>query len=695
MDKQTFLLEIGCEEIPARFVRDALSQLADRLTSWFQEHRIAFGELKTYATARRLAVLVEEVATQQTDLTEEVRGPAARIAKTPTGEWSKAAAGFARKQGVSVEELQLKEWKGETYVFAKKHLQGQKTAEVLAQSVGEVITQVHFPQTMRWGSDKARFIRPVRWLVCMLGEKVIPIQFAQVTAGNVTNGHRFLGKKRMIPAAELYVDTLREEYVIVEIEERKSMIIRQLQQLEVEQGWLIPVDADLLEEVLFLVEYPTALFGSFEKEFLSLPKEVLITTMREHQRYFPVENAQGELYPHFVTVRNGDTYGLENVAKGNEKVLRARLSDARFFFEEDLKLPIANALETLEKIVFLEELGTMGARVRRIKDIALRLGQLLAWQSDSLQKLERAAEICKFDLATQMVGEFSELEGYMGQIYAEHHQEDPQVAAAVYEHHFPRSAGDRLPQGDIGTLLALADKIDTIAGSFAVGIQPTGSQDPYGLRRRAAGIVQILLQKAWSKIRLIDLITFALDRLEQDDLLQVDRTLVEKDLKQFFIRRMKAVLQEKGTRYDVIEAVLGAVEPEPLLTVKKAEVLMKRTSLEAFKSEVEGFTRAANLAKKAREQSFDRSLLVEEAEQELSQALDEAAERFQEAKSEQDPEQMYQALALMAPHIHFFFDHVMVMVEDPQIRQNRLSLLKEINQLVEQFAAFEYLVFAS
>jgi glycyl-tRNA synthetase beta chain len=695
MDKQTFLLEIGCEEIPARFIRDALQQLADRLTVWLEEHRIAFGEIKTYATARRLSVLVEEVAAQQTDLTEEVRGPAARIAKTPTGEWSKAAAGFARKQGVSVEELQLKEWKGETYVFAHKHLQGQKTADVLAQGVGEVITQIHFPKTMRWGSDKARFIRPIRWLVCMLGETVIPIQFAQVTAGNVTNGHRFLGKQRVIPTAEQYVETLRKESVIVDIEERKEMIVRQLQQLEEEQGWQIPVDEDLLEEVLFLVEYPTALFGSFEKEFLSLPKEVLITTMREHQRYFPVENSEGDLYPYFVTVRNGDTYGLEMVAKGNEKVLRARLSDARFFFEEDLKLPIADALETLERIVFLEELGTMGERVRRIKKIASRLGKLLAWQPDQLQKLERAAAICKFDLATQMVGEFSELEGYMGQIYAEYHQEDPQVAAAVYEHHFPRSAGDRLPQGELGTLLALADKIDTIAGSFAVGIQPTGSQDPYGLRRRAAGIVQILLQKDWSIIRLTDLITFAVDRLEQDGLLKVDRTTVEKDLEQFFVRRMKAVLQEQEIRYDVIEAVLGATEVEPLLTVKKAEVLMERASLEAFKSEVEGFTRAANLAKQAGAHQLDQSLFTEEAEQELAQALYEAAERFQEAKSEQDPHQMYQALALMAPHIHFFFDHVMVMVEDPQIRQNRLSLLKEITQLVQQFAAFEHLVFAS
>ncbi|SFJ08635.1 glycine--tRNA ligase subunit beta [Thermoflavimicrobium dichotomicum] len=695
MDKRDLLLEIGCEEIPARFVQDAIRQLGERMANWLTAHRISYSDIQTFATSRRLTVWVRQVAESQEDVYEEVRGPAERIAKTPDGKWSKAAEGFARKQGVSVEQLELREVKGEVYVFANRHVPGNRTTDELIKGIHEIIAGINFPKTMRWGSDKTRFIRPIRWLVCLFGEEIVPITFAHVRASNISYGHRFLGNKTSIASADQYVDALRQQYVIVDVDERRQLILDQLRQLEEKHNWKIPVDAGLLEEVVFLVEYPTALYGSFSKEFLKLPKEVLITTMREHQRYFPVETKDGELLPYFVTVRNGDDHGIETVAKGNEKVLRARLSDARFFYEEDLKLPIDQAVEKLDRIVFQEDLGTMGDRVRRIHSLALQLGNQLQWDPSRLEKLDRAASICKFDLATQMVGEFSELEGYMGQVYALRHGEDKEVAEAVYEHHLPRSAGDRVPQGSLGTILALADKIDTIVGSFGVGIQPTGSQDPYGLRRRAAGIVQILLQEKWSAVSLTQLIQLALDRLEKEGLLKIEREKVEKEVSQFFALRLKAVMQEQDIRYDVIDAILSADLADLYLAVSKAQVLMEQLERESFKLEVEGFTRTANLAKKAKEVHLHRQELQEPAERDLLQAYDEASEQFNKAREQRDPLMMYQAIAHMVPQIHHFFDHVMVMVEDERVRNNRLALLKEITELVRQYAAFEHIVFAS
>lgn len=695
MNKKDLLLEIGCEEIPARFVDDAVKQLGEKVAAWLTSHRIAYESYVTYATPRRLTVWVKQVAERQEDMNDEVKGPAARIAQTPEGTWSKAAEGFARKQGVSVEQLQLKEFKGETYVFAQIHQPGGHTVDELSKSIHEVFQSLHFPKTMRWGSNRTRFIRPVRWLVCLFGEEMVPVEWAGVTASNKTRGHRFLGSEVELASPAQYVEELRKQYVIVDVEERRELILSQLRQLEEINNWAIPVDPDLLDEVTHLVEYPTALSGSFNQEFLSLPKAVLITTMREHQRYFPVETKEGELLPHFVTVRNGNDQGLEYVAKGNEKVLHARLADARFFYEEDLKLPIEKAVSKLDQIVYQEELGSMGQRVRRIREIALGLGKQMHLDENELKLLSRAAQICKFDLATQMVNEFPELEGIMGKDYALHAGEQPEVAQAVYEHHLPRSAGDEVPTSTAGAILSLADKIDTIASSFGIGIQPTGSQDPYGLRRRAAGVIQILLQEEWSSISLVRLWQLALDELETAGLLKVDRAEVENDLHQFFALRLKAVMQEEQIRYDVIDAVLAAGIEQPSFLLKKAQVLMDQVEREAFKQEVEGFTRVANLAAKAGDTELYKPGLIEPAELALIRALDEASKELDTARKQKDPAAMYTALAQMTPEIHTFFDKVMVMVEDAQVRNNRLALLREITNLVKQFASFELLVFPS
>lgn len=695
MDNRDFLLEIGCEEIPARFVDDAALQLGEKLAQWLHKNRIHFEGYQTFATPRRLSVLVKGVAEKQDDVYNEVKGPNKRIAKTPEGEWSKAAEGFARKQGITTDQLVLKEVKGESYVFAQVHEPGKATHELFLIGVPEVISSLHFPKTMRWGAGKKRFIRPVRWLVCLFGEEVIPITWGGLTADRKTKGHRFLGQEIELVHPQDYENQLRKQFVIVDAQERKSMILDQLHQIEKEKGWSIPINQDLLDEVTHLIEYPTALFGSFDPEFLALPREILITTMREHQRYFPVEALNGDLLPHFITVRNGNEQGLSIVAKGNEKVLHARLADARFFFEEDQKLPIDTAVRKLDHIVYQEELGSLGDRVRRVAQLAFLMADALSISEEEQKHLRRAGEIAKFDLATQIVGEFPELEGIMGRIYALHHGEARAVADAIYEHHLPRFAGDDLPQSRIGTLLSIADKLDAVVASFAIGVQPTGSQDPYGLRRKAAGIVQILLQEEYHSLSLKQNIQWAIQLLKEANLVKVDKTELEKDLTQFFALRLKTVLQDEEIRYDVIDAVLEAGVSYPSMVLKKAQILMSQIEREEFKNEVEGFTRVANLARNAKHHEVDTQAWVEEAEENLHRVYLEAKDGFVRGIETQDPQMMYHALQVMVPEIHRFFDHVMVMVEDEKVRNNRLALLWNIMALTREFAAFERIVFPS
>lgn len=696
MSDRDWLLEIGCEEIPARFVEGGLKQLREKTINWLKEKRIVHGEVSTYASPRRLALLIRNVAAKQEDITAEVRGPAKRIALDEDGFWTKAAQGFARKQGVDITALALKEYKGETYVFARKHEEGKATDTLLQEGLPGVLDGIHFPKAMRWGSGRTRFIRPVRWLVCLWGEDVVPVSWAGVTAGRQTRGHRFLGEAVDLDHPTSYVETLRQQHVIVDAAERQALIRSQLKQLEQQHDWTIPVDPELLDEVTYLVETPTALYGRYDEDYLTLPAAVLITTMREHQRYFPVEGADGKLLPYFVTVRNGNDHALATVAKGNEKVLSARLADARFFYEEDQKQPIATAVAKLDQVVYYEDLGTIGDQVRRIRAGVEEMAQRLQLPETDIAKLERAAEICKFDLSTQMVDEFPELSGLMGRNYALKAGEDQQVADAVAEYHYPRFAGDRLPQGTIGTLISLADKMDAVVSAFAVGIQPTGSQDPYGLRRRAAGVIQILADRGWHRLSLSDLIGLTLQKLVDEGWVKRPLDEVRSELDSFFRLRVKTLLQEAGIRYDIIDAVLAAGVDEPKLVLDKARTLAARVEGEDFKTVVEGFSRAANLSKQgADELKVDPDGFETSAEQDLWNAVRQTREIFEAAMAERDTERMLDALSELAPSIHAFFEDVLVMAEDEAVRHNRLALLREINAIVGRFAAFNQLVFAS
>lgn len=689
MSKRDLLLEIGMEELPARFVAGAAHQLKEKLEKWLQTKRVEFDQISLYESPRRLAVLVFGVSEQQADRNDEAKGPARKIAQDEAGNWSKAALGFARSNGVEPESLYFKEMNGVEYVYARKNEAGKATVELLP-AIKDVIIGMSFPKNMRWGAHELKFARPIRWLIALFGEEVIPFEIEGVETGRASRGHRFLGKDVTVSNASDYKRLLADQFVMVDPQERKQVIVSQLKELEQKQNWIIPIDEGLLDEVVHLVEYPTALFGTFEPDFLNIPREVLITSMREHQRYFPVQDKEGKLLNHFVTIRNGDFRSLETVAKGNEKVLRARLADARFFYTEDQKLAIADCLAKLENIVFHEELGTIADKVRRTVKTADQIAD--AVMAD-IATVERVASIAKFDLVTNMVNEFPELQGIMGQDYARKAGEGESVAQAIFEHYLPRFAGDILPQSAEGAVVSISDKLDTIVGCFAIGIIPTGSQDPYGLRRLAAGIVSILAARNWT-LSLDALFEVALANYHEQGVTKREASEVKKDLFDFFALRLKNVLQEEGVRYDVIDAVLAtdiSLVPNGLA---RAKALMETVREESFKSTVEQFNRVNNLVQKAASSEINETLFSEAVEKSLYQAYLSIQEEIRPVAANGDFIKVLEVLSSLREPIQSFFEQIMVMAEDERIRQNRLALLANVAKLIFAYADFSKIVFA-
>lgn len=686
----TFLLELGMEEIPARFVSDAAAQLKQKIEERLKEARLSFQEIRSLSTPRRLAVLVSGLVEKQADMEEEVRGPSLKVARDENGNWTKAALGFARSQGIDPEQLVIREQKGTEYVYAVKHFSGRPTSQVLAEILPELIASLTFPVHMRWGNYDFKFIRPIRWIVAMHGDEVIPFEIAGVRSGNRTSGHRFLGAETVLANAEQYESALEKQYVIADAEERRKRIREQIEALAAQKGWQIPIDEGLLDEVVHLVEYPTVLHGHFEPEFLELPQEVLITTMREHQRYFPVQDLNGKLLPYFVTVLNSDERAVSTVARGNEKVLRARLADARFFYQEDMRLSIEEAVQKLETVVFHEKLGTIADKTRRIRAISSRLANLAGWDDEWTGLAERAAAICKFDLVTQMVYEFPELQGVMGREYALKAGEDERVAVAIDEHYSPRHAGDAPPSTPLGALIGIADKMDTLAGCFSIGIVPTGSQDPYALRRQAAGVVQTLLEHELP-FSLTDLIQIALDVLAEARALERERKDIEDDLRKFFAQRVKAVLDELAD-YDEVDAVMAAGFDDIPAAVRRTNALKRFVAADENKAVLESFTRVANLAEKAESTLIRPELFEAEAERELYGNWQQIHDRYDQLMAAKKEPEALDTLAGLKDGITRFFDEVMVMVDEPDVRANRLALLASIHLDVMKFADFRKIV---
>lgn len=685
------LFEIGLEEVPARFLRAAMEQLQDKLIKWLDASRIGHGDVTAYATPRRLAVWVQDVADKQEDVSEEVKGPSRKIALDESGQWSKAALGFARSQGVDPESFTFKELGGVEYIYVTKNSVGVDTKSILSEGLHGILTSMTFPKNMRWGAHEFKFVRPIKWMVALLGSETVELEITGVKSGNVTRGHRFLGSEAVIPEASAYREVLREQHVIVDVNERQEMIVSQIQALAQEKDWNIAIKDDLLEEVLFLVETPTVLYGTFDSSFLHIPQDVLITSMREHQRYFPVLDKQGQLLPFFVTVRSGDSRSLDVIARGNEKVLRARLSDAKFFYEEDQKLQIKDALSKLESIVFHEELGTIGDKVRRIRRISDQLSTRLNISADAADSVSRAADICKFDLVTQMVYEFPELQGVMGEDYARKAGEKEEVAKAVFEHYQPRFAGDSVPSTQVGSIVSIADKIDTIVGCFSIGIIPTGSQDPYALRRQAAGIVQIILEHKLP-VTLSDVFGVALEVHENIRALKRSTDEIAKDLQEFFGLRVKKLLSE-DQRYDVVDAVITAGFDHVVSVVSRGHALMNAVEdVQDFKTTVESFNRVSNLAAKAGKAAVNPELFTEAEEGKLYEAWKAIREDYQAALEAADGERSLSLLSGLKEPITGFFDSVMVMAEDEAVRANRLALLSGIDGDLKQYADFTKLV---
>lgn len=687
MSKRDLLIEIGLEELPARLVTTSMNQLGEKVRKWFSEKAIEFDQVEVFSSPRRLAVLVHNVEEAQKDIHEEVKGPAKKIASDAEGNWTKAAIGFTKGQGMSTDDIYFKEIKGEEYVHLNKFIKGQQTKELLTD-LQEIITGMAFGKNMRWANQELRFIRPIKWLIALFGQDLVPFSIADVPTGRVTKGHRFLGETITINEPTQYEAKLAEQFVIANPDKRRNIILTQIKELESEKNWVIPVDEDLLEEVNNLVEYPTVLFGRFEGEFLDLPSEVLITSMKEHQRYFPVKDQNGDLLPFFVTVRNGNDQHLDTVARGNEKVLRARLSDAAFFYKEDQKKEISDALKKLEAIVYHEEIGTLAEKTERVTTITGALVDELQLPVDKDLAL-RAAKIAKFDLVSHMVYEFPELQGYMGEKYALLKGEAKEVAAAIHEHYMPKSADDQVPPSIIGAVLSIADKIDTIASFYAINVIPTGSQDPYALRRQASGIVQILTEKNWD-ISLEKVIDTALQEIEAKGFAKRDIAEIRKDLQTFFKARVKYLLQENNIRYDLIDSVLAGEIGSVSALVNRAQVLEKKKDEAGFKESLEALSRVMNIAVKCEQQVVINPAIFEnEQEQVLFAKYQIVAEHYNQTKNEGE---RFELLVSLQAEIESYFEHTMVMAEDVAIRNNRLSFMKEISDLISTYAAMNKII---
>lgn len=689
MNKQDLLLEIGLEEMPARFVTGSIEQLTSKIENWLKEKKISFESITHFSTPRRLAVIAYGVSTSQEDVEEEAKGPAKKIAVDHEGNWSKAAVGFTKGQGMSVEDIYFKEINGVEYAHVRKFTKGQATKEILPE-IEHIITGLTFPKNMRWANETLKYIRPIKWLLAIYGSETIPFAITNVSTSNRTIGHRFLGKEVEIGTPEEYVTKLLAEFVMVNSEERKNAILSQISKLEEEQGWTIPVDEELLEEVTNLVEYPTALFGRFEEEFLELPEEVLITSMKEHQRYFPVKKKDGTLLPYFVTVRNGDHMHLETVAKGNEKVLRARLSDAAFFYREDQKTSISDSLAKLASIVYHEEIGTLSEKVARVRSITNQLAELLSFNEEDKKTVDRAAEISKFDLVTHMVYEFPELQGFMGEKYARQKGESEAVAVAINEHYMPRNAEDSTPKSNSGALLALAEKLDTIVSFFAIGNIPSGSQDPYALRRQASGIVQILINKEWN-VSLTDLLRLSIRSIKEKGIGEKAEEELLVELLAFFKLRLKHYLQEQSIRYDIIDAVLEKnITALPAL-VKKASVLQTKKDASGFKETVEALSRVLTISNKAVENvAINESLFENDYETALYNQY--RSVKLELESNEVSEEEFFDKLASLQEAINDFFDHTMVMAEDQALKNNRLAVMSKLAELIMSFANVKEIV---
>lgn len=686
MDMANLLYEIGTEEMPAQYMPGILKEYQELAGKKLAEARIPFSTVKVYGTPRRMAFLAEGVAEKQEDSNVESKGPSLKIAFDKDGNATRAAQGFARGQGVDVKDLVQKDG----YVYAVKHLAGKKTEELLPAILDDILHSLNFPKTMRWADYDFGFVRPFRWMVALLDDKVIPVEANDVKSGREARGHRFLSNHLItIPDAAAYEKTMEDNFVMVDVDKRRETIRKQIEDLAVAEGGKAAISPDLLEEVTFLVEYPTALCGHIDDKYLRLPDCAIITPMRDHQRYFPMFDKDGKLMPKFITVRNGGKEHLDIVTHGNERVLRARLDDAVFFFDNDRKKSLAQHREGLHEVAFQHGLGNMYDKTERLQKLCDELLKATGLEADA-KAVERAALLSKADLVTGMVTEFTELQGTMGKEYALLDNEGEKVAQAIGEQYMPRFAGDELPQSNEGRILAVADKLDNIVATFSRGMAPTGSQDPYALRRQALGILNIVADGD-VHFPLRDVLAETLKNLPVE--VENEARLLD-EVADFFAQRAKNMLLDKGVRYDVVDAVLAALGLDDLADIfVRADALSAYLETEKAADSIQAFTRVENISKNnVVEAPVDAALFQDAAEKALYEAVKKVAAASAPLAADRKYADLLAANDELAAPVNAFFDAVMVMDKDEKVKNNRLALLNQVKKQVNQVADLSQLV---
>lgn len=713
---EKLLFEIGTEEIPAKFMPGILKQLKELAAAKMQELRIPFEDITVYGTPRRMAFIADGVAETQADVVVEAKGPSVKIAYV-SGAPSKAAQGFARGQGVDVKDLVVRD----NYVYAVKHLAGQPVVELLPGLLMDILTSLSFPKTMRWADYEFRFVRPIRWMVALFGDQIIPVEICGVKSGKFSMGHRFMqqslkaaaesqgllsaalskvGNKVYsalagvkgaveIPSAGDYKKVMYDNFVMVDQDERRALILQQIKDLAAQNGGEAEINEDLLEEVNYLVEWPTALCGKFEEKFLSLPKECIITPMREHQRYFPVLDEDGNLLNKFITVRNGGSEHLDIVTHGNERVLRARLSDAEFFFNEDRATKLEDRLEKLKTVSFQEGLGNMYDKSERLVKMAEMLRFAINTPVDE-EELRRCALLCKTDLVTGMVIEFTELQGVMGREYALLDGEKPEVATGIFEHYLPRFAGDALPATTIGRIVGIGDKLDNICATFSRGLAPTGSQDPYALRRQALGVINILLDANYH-ISLAKIIAGTLYLL---DIKPEETGKLVPQIMEFFKQRLRNLLMDQGIPYDVIDAVFADKRNDDMVDLAvRCKALAAYVEAGNAEPLVQVSVRVSNLCKKIeKEVAISGALFKDESENKLHEVVAAVSKEIIPEIVLYDYAAVLKAGEKVIEPVNTFFDNVMVMDEDENVKNNRLAMLEEVRGIVNAVGDLSLLV---
>ncbi len=686
------VLEIGTEEIPAGYIPPALRQLAKQVARTLEKERLSHGLIRTAGTPRRLVLRIEALADRQEDISVEVVGPPKARAFDAEGEPTQAAIGFAKGQGIDVSVLRVKSLPKGEYIVADVEHRGRPAAEILGQDLPGIVLGLEFPKSMRWRAEPVRFARPIRWILALLGDDVLPLEVAGLKAGRRTRGHRFLSEGPIeIARAADYAGALERGRVMLDPEVRRAHILRDFERLATEKGGRVHDDEDLVNEVLYLIEYPTSVCGEFGAEFLDLPAEVVITAMKEHQKYFAVEDAEGRLLPYFIAVGNSGAQAADEVRRGNERVLEARLDDARFYWQEDLKTNLDEKVESLSKVVWQEKLGTLLEKTERVEALAGDLASALAPKSREVAV--RAARLSKADLVTEMIRdgkEFTKLQGIMGREYARVSGEPDEVAVAIAEHYLPRFAEDRIAETVPGALVGIADKIDTLVGCFGAGLIPSGSQDPYGLRRQGLGVVRTVIERGF-RLSLSDLV--ARSRELYAGKLGEDAAGVDEKVLAFFRTRLDTYLGDRGFRHDEIDAVLSLYGSDPIDALARVEALRDFREDPEFQGLIRVFKRVRNIIKGVGElPELQKGPLAEESEKKLHASVLTTDKSIGPLLEERSYSAALKLLVMLRARIDDFFDRVMVMVEDTNLRNNRLALLREVERLFLRVADFSRIV---